>query len=803
MHKIIPLTTFVTEKNGNKGSGMRLRQLLLLTGLLLFCSGQIGAQTTRSLWVTRWDYKTPQDIKNIIDNAVTYHFNTLLFQVRGNATVFYPSDIEPWAEEFNFENPGWDPLQLAIELAHNRGLALHAWVNVYPGWRGDSPPDIKNQLYHRHRDWFMQDKYGDRQNLNDHYLWLSPTHPQTPDYLLNLMREIYSTYDIDGLHLDYIRFPSSSYSWDNASLKMFKIAFGGLPKDQPDKWDIWRRHSITNFITDLYGQLKACNPQTILSASVVSDYRRGYHLYMQDSHGWLSKGVMDIIYPMIYTKDHLLFYRQLKDHRKNNHNRDVYPGIFAHDAKKLSMQIRIAEKMACGGVSVFAYSKLFPAHTPDTAFSQTLINLWPTTATPRSLNWKSVHHDTQGPLITQVHTVPVNIYKNNSFKIVAKITDPSGVYDDKTTAQGKGVYLRYASTSSSTPDIIGMRRMSKESDWFITEKSIPPQKSGLDFRCRIFAWDDFKVSAGHSKRNMGYSDVWSLDILEPNESYINQGEFGDQLWNPSALQVDPYGKIWVIAGKKNTITVLNPDGSESDLSDVQNPDNSALRELEGLTGLAYSPRDIMCAVKDSTIFRINVKSGDLLKPVKLNFATTAIDCDAEGHIFALEKTFSQFHVLAPTGAELQNSPFGIDHSANHITVFDNAMMVLISDRSTDSIQCWKGAIEGRRARYWRADNLQTFDIDIGKVVTDKNGRIYIPHSPRGLISIMDRSGRVLEYLKGGKPPLRTPRTVGISPSRDSLYVLEAAGYGPIKLYLWTKSPKFGFFAPKAVNRAAP
>ncbi len=780
------LPTLMAENKGKMGSGMRFRRLILLTAIVGLCSGTALAQMTRALWVTRWDYKTPQDIKQIIENAAYHRFNTVLFQVRGNGTVLYPSDIEPWSKEFDFEHPGWDPLEFAIEQARYHGLALHAWVNVYPGWSGENEPKIKNQLYHLHRDWFMRDKYGGRQSLNDHYLWLSPTHPQTTDYLLDLMQELYSRYEIDGLHLDYVRFPSSSYSWDNASLRTFKLTFDALPEEMPDKWDHWRRQAITHFITSLYARLKAYDPRLILSASVVSDYRRGYHIFMQDSHAWLAKGVIDIIYPMLYTRDHLIFYRQLSSHRQNNHNRSVYPGIFVYDAKSLSMQIRIAEKMACNGLSVFSYKKLFPDHQAHAHLQNTLQRLWPQKIEPEKLTWKTIQHDTQGPLISRVHTIPVNIFKNNNFKIVAKITDPSGVYDDNSTAEGKGVYLRYERAGSSRFNIIAMSRMKKESDWFITDESIPPQQSGLDFRFRVFAWDDFHVAAGHAKRNMGYSDVWSLDILEPNQSYINQGEFGDKLWNPSAIEVDPYGKIWLIAGKEKRLVVLNPDGGESNLTNIRNPANTALRQLLGLSALAYSPKDIMCAVKDSTIFRINVKSGNMLKPLHLGFATFAIDCDANGHIFALDGHHSRFHVLNPAGIELQNSPFGIEHSANHISVFDNAMMVLISDRSADSIQCWKGAIEAGRARYWRTDNMQTFDIDIGKVVNDKHGRIYIPHTPRGLISITNRSGKVIEYLKGGDPPLKTPRTIGISPGRNRLYVLEAPGYGPVKLYLWTK-----------------
>ena len=76
----------------------------------------------RAIWVTRWDYKNPNDIKQIIQNTKNYNFNMILFQVRGNGTVSYPSQLEPWGREFSGVNPGWNPLAEAINRAHQEGI---------------------------------------------------------------------------------------------------------------------------------------------------------------------------------------------------------------------------------------------------------------------------------------------------------------------------------------------------------------------------------------------------------------------------------------------------------------------------------------------------------------------------------------------------------------------------------------------------------------------------------------------------------------------------------------------------------
>lgn len=94
----------------------------------------------RAIWVTRWDYKKPEDVRLIVSNCAGLGFNVILFQVRGNGTVFYPSQIEPWAWELTSDgpattgtDPGWDPLKIAIAEAHKLGVEPHAYVNVRPG----------------------------------------------------------------------------------------------------------------------------------------------------------------------------------------------------------------------------------------------------------------------------------------------------------------------------------------------------------------------------------------------------------------------------------------------------------------------------------------------------------------------------------------------------------------------------------------------------------------------------------------------------------------------------------------------
>ena len=144
-------------------------------------------QELRALWVTRWDFRTAEDIRIIAERAADANFNALFFQVRGNADALYRSQIEPWSALLSGgtlgEDPGWDPLELAINEAHARGLELHAWVNVYPAWLGETaPPSVTpeqmynsfNSLYDQ--EWLMWNRHQEPMTLNKEYLWSNPGH---------------------------------------------------------------------------------------------------------------------------------------------------------------------------------------------------------------------------------------------------------------------------------------------------------------------------------------------------------------------------------------------------------------------------------------------------------------------------------------------------------------------------------------------------------------------------------------------------------------------------------------------------
>ena len=169
----------------------------------------------RALWITRFDYTTPEDVSSIVSNVAAAGFTDIFFQVRGNATAFYRSEREPWAYELSGSrvervgtDPGWDPLQRALDTARPHGLRVHAYINVLPGWKGlEDPPAAAGQLWTAHPEWFMVDSLGGKMlPTSGWYAFINPVLPEVREHLRGIVGEL-CRYDVDGIHLDYIRYP--------------------------------------------------------------------------------------------------------------------------------------------------------------------------------------------------------------------------------------------------------------------------------------------------------------------------------------------------------------------------------------------------------------------------------------------------------------------------------------------------------------------------------------------------------------------------------------------------------------------
>jgi len=325
----------------------------------------------RAIWVARFDYRYAADVRTIIRNCAQLGCNTVFWQVRGAGTVTYPSRLEPWAPEFNFADPGFDPLQLAVAEAHRHGLRLEAWVNVLPGWRGEKPPPVRGQLWNAHPAWFLQDAQGYRQALGDWYLIVNPCWPEVRQHIVRVVEEIVSRYDVDGVHLDYVRYAWDSekdaarkYPRDRRTLALYRRDTGLGPDDDANAWKHWRANQLTRLVVELRSLLNRRRPGATLTAAVVRHPRIAYDQYFQNGMAWLRTGLVDALLPMAYTDKISQFDADIAAYRQLAGARRIVPGVGIYQHKQPEvMREQLARCVAWGGdFALFSYASLYLTH---------------------------------------------------------------------------------------------------------------------------------------------------------------------------------------------------------------------------------------------------------------------------------------------------------------------------------------------------------------------------------------------------------------------------------------------------------
>lgn len=318
---------------------MRKRQTLLF--LLLIFVSVLNAQPKyeiRAVWLTTlggldWPKAKAnsaagiaaqkKELCDILDKLQEAHFNTVLLQTRLRGDVIYPSAIETYTESLTGhagQHPGYDPLAFAIEECHKRGMELHAWIVTIPAGNARQVRVLgKHSVVQR------------KKNLCKQYQgswYLDPGMPETANYLTSMVREIVTKYDVDGIHMDYIRYPEHGAQFpDKDTFKKY-----GKGMNLAD----WRRNNITTIVRSIYKQVKDVKPWVKVSSSPVGKYAdtdryssKGWNArdeVYQDAQGWLREGIHDVLFPMMYFKDDH-FYPFALDWEENRYGRWVVPGL--------------------------------------------------------------------------------------------------------------------------------------------------------------------------------------------------------------------------------------------------------------------------------------------------------------------------------------------------------------------------------------------------------------------------------------------------------------------------------------------
>ncbi|MBW4425994.1 MAG: family 10 glycosylhydrolase [Nostoc desertorum CM1-VF14] len=265
-------------------------------------------------------------LSKIFDRLVQAGINTIFFETVNAGYTIYPSQVA------KAQNPlirGWDPLADAVKLAHERDMELHAWVWTFAAGNQrhneiiNVNSNFPGPVLAAHPDWANYDNLGNMIPVGQTKPFFDPANPEVRQYLLKLYEEIVTRYDVDGLQLDYIRYPfqdpsaGRSYGYGKAARAQFQQLTGvdpvNISPSQPDLWQKWttfRTEQVDSFVAQLSRQLRQKQPNLILSVAVfpLPELERIQKI-QQNWETWARRGDVDLIVPMTYALDTSRFQR--------------------------------------------------------------------------------------------------------------------------------------------------------------------------------------------------------------------------------------------------------------------------------------------------------------------------------------------------------------------------------------------------------------------------------------------------------------------------------------------------------------
>ena len=251
-----------------------------------------AAAPYRAVWVSylEWqqvDFSATEtfsdDIAVILDNIRNLGATVVLAQVRPFGDALYPSSYYPFSHLCTGQqgrDPGYDPLALLVQAAHDRGLALEAWVNPYRIQAGLTPALCDASPAKLHPDWV---KYTDTG------AYLDPANTAVRQYIADAVGELCANYDVDGIHFDDYFYPTTDPAFDAAD-----YAASGTALTQDD----WRRENVNALVELCHATARRYGVR--FGVAPVGDPEQNYALQYSDAARWLRQGTVDYLMPQLY-----------------------------------------------------------------------------------------------------------------------------------------------------------------------------------------------------------------------------------------------------------------------------------------------------------------------------------------------------------------------------------------------------------------------------------------------------------------------------------------------------------------------
>lgn len=269
------------------------------------------AQTNpmRAIWLRPKEINKKQ-VEDTVQKLADCGINTIYLESVYNGFTIFPVEYD-----YTYQNPmygGFDVLGAYVEACHSRGMQIHAWVESF--FIGMQRANSGGPVYKAKKDWLLTDRDGNNweDTMYGKMYFLNPARPECREWIVGLYEIMVTNYDIDGVQLDYVRYPEKTkdkdYGFDDYTIKAFQEEKGVDfdPREvkqnsfEADVFAQYKRNQVTKFVEMCSTRLREIKPDLLLSLSVYPFYNDGVKNFMQSAEEWMKKGYGDLLFPMAY-----------------------------------------------------------------------------------------------------------------------------------------------------------------------------------------------------------------------------------------------------------------------------------------------------------------------------------------------------------------------------------------------------------------------------------------------------------------------------------------------------------------------
>ena len=347
-------------------------------------------QEIRAAWVVRSSLNSKKDVDRAVDYAVRARFQLLFVQVRGRADAYYRSSLEPEGPTLEEPVARFDPLDYLLKKCDEAGISVHAWVNVFLVWSDGRSAPPAGHIAADHPEWLVTNVSGVRMDRRPLDEWLaegqtgyfvSPSRADVREHTTRVIQEIATRYPLDGIHLDYIRYPGPQFDFGPAERTAFALRYGVDPLSfaGPGRWDpsnpegwLLEEPGVPSVLDSLRIEWRASQVESLLvsvrrvigglplSAAVLPEPDRARVDEGQDWIKWLQTGAVDFVVPMAYTYEPGELVRLVEKLRRMIGTDRFLMGLPVFDGRErfLGYSVSLLRRQGVIGYSLFSANEL-------------------------------------------------------------------------------------------------------------------------------------------------------------------------------------------------------------------------------------------------------------------------------------------------------------------------------------------------------------------------------------------------------------------------------------------------------------